>query len=135
MAFPIALKTSSAICATTGIIDLILGPNFLLKTCGAPPLPSGHPVVESQYRFFGGIWAGYGAMVWWASNDVKARRAPLALLGGIMILGGVGRLLAAWHHGFGEPLMAVFAGIEILGPVILGLLKQSTVYEVEKKSV
>lgn len=74
---------------------------------------------DSQFRFLGMVWGGYSAMLWWASNDLETRQAPLAILGVTAFLGGIGRALSAAKYGFGTK-MAVWATLtELLGPLLI----------------
>ena len=58
-------------------------------------------VVDSQLRFLGSVWTGYGVILWWASDDLRGRQVHLALFGGTMVVGGVERMMSAYQHGFG----------------------------------
>ncbi|ETS62189.1 hypothetical protein PaG_03759 [Moesziomyces aphidis] len=65
------LKLMSAFAMTTGLMDLVTGVGSLELITGVS-LPADNRAavfVDSQLRFLGGIWAGYGAMLWWASNN------------------------------------------------------------------
>ena len=76
-------------------------------------------VTDSQIRFFGTVWAGYGIAMWWASNDMRARKMPIALLGGISLAAGVGRALSAFKHGFGAEWTKIAMWAELLGPAVV----------------
>ncbi|KAI9149022.1 hypothetical protein HJFPF1_11067 [Paramyrothecium foliicola] len=125
MALSTALKTTGAACLGSGALHVLMGPNFALRLFGAPPWSPVNVIVGSEYRFFGGVWAGYGAMLWWVSNDVRARRTPLAILMGSMVFGAVGRLAAGAAHGFGSRLMVLVIGIEFAIPLIIGGLTRA----------
>ncbi len=87
------LKLTAAFAVATGLMNLVAGVGWLKIITGVPlPVQSRAAVfADSQLRFFGAIWAGYGAMLWWASNDVRGRRVPLAILACTMpSLGSVG---------------------------------------------
>jgi hypothetical protein len=78
----------------------------------------GSATVQSQYRSFAALWAGYGALAWWVSNDVSARRAPLDIMSVAIVLGGVGRLLTNGPLVFIFPWMLVMPALEIIVPLI-----------------
>ena len=87
-----------------------------------PAASASTAVADSQIRFLGSVWAGYGVMLWWASNSLKTRRVPLALLGGIMFAGGLGRTLSALKHGFGAEWTRIALWAELIGPGALYLV-------------
>ena len=60
-------------------------------------------------------------MLWWASNDLRARRTPLALLGAIVVFSGVGRVIGGLTYGFGSRVVAWTAVGEILVPTAIWL--------------
>ena len=103
-------------------MDTILGTEML---GGAAVLPAGLPstaIADSQIRFFGSVWAGYGVMLWWTSNDLRTRQVPLVLLGGVCFVAGLGRMLSSFKHGFGATWVKVAMWAELLGPGVVYLL-------------
>ena len=108
----------------TGTMDLLLGVRMLESGSGVSfPINSAAAVLaDSQLRFLGGIWAGYGTMLWWASSDLRTRRVPLAILGGIMVFAGVGRTISGTLHGFSSPLILGFTVIELVVPPAVWVL-------------
>ncbi len=72
-------KVGSAFALITGTSDVLLGVGIVERTTGVSfPVNSAAAVfADSQIRFLGGMWAGWGAMLWWASNDLRTRRVPL----------------------------------------------------------
>ena len=118
--FPRILKACSLFSIITGSMDVCRGIDMMNSISG--PIPIRSPaiaLVDSQIRFLGAMWAGYGMMLWWTSNDLKTRRIPLGLLGGIMFLGGLGRLLSGLSHGFSATWVQVATAAELFGPVAM----------------
>lgn len=116
---PRTLKVCSVFAVATGSLDLCLGTSVLGGSqVFAPGLPN-TAIADSQIRFFGSVWAGYGVMMWWTSNDLKTRQVPLALLGGICFVAGLGRLASSFKHGFGAEWVRVAMWAELLGPGVL----------------
>lgn len=64
--------------------------------------------------------AALGAVGWWASGDLQARQVPLAIAGMGPFVGGLGRALAAWKHGFGDGMRAAMWAELAIPVVILG---------------
>ena len=123
-ALPTFLKVGSAFAIATGTMDVLLGARVLENFSGvAFPVDSTAAVLaDSQLRFLGGIWAGYGMMLWWASNDLRTRRVPLAILGVVMVFGGIGRSISGALYGFGSSLMVGSTAIELVVPPAVWLL-------------
>ncbi len=118
------LKLTSAFAVVTGLMNLIAGVGWLETITGVPlPVENRAAVfADSQLRFFGAIWAGYGAMLWWASNDVRGRRVPLTIMACTMALSGIGRTISGFQHGFSSAFTATFPAIELLAPSALWFL-------------
>jgi len=122
-ALPILLKLGSAFIMGLGTTNLLFGVSMLEGLAKAPfPIKSAvGPVADSQLRFLGGIEAGWGAMVWWASNDVSTRQVPLAILGGTMVYGGIGRAISGAQHGYSSVQIPIFMAIEVGVPLAFWL--------------
>ncbi|GAM86221.1 hypothetical protein ANO11243_042330 [Dothideomycetidae sp. 11243] len=99
-----------------GTLDVCLGIEMLGGTAQFPAASPVTAITDSQVRFLGSAWAGWGVMLWWASNDVRGRQTPLALLGGVIFAGGIGRALSARRFGFGAQWIPVVMWVELLGP-------------------
>jgi hypothetical protein len=113
------LKVCSAFAILTGSLDISLGTTMLGGDAVFPPTSPQTAITDSQIRFFGSVWAGYGVMLWWTSNDLKARQTPLALLGGICLLAGVGRLVSGLKVGFGAEWTRIAMWVELLSPPLV----------------
>jgi hypothetical protein len=95
------------------------------------PSPTPYPIstpqtilADSHFRYFGAMWAAWGGLCWWASDDVKGRVVPLRILWGFMVLGGLGRAQSAWKYGFSTGWAVAATAVEFVVPaVVLGLLK------------
>ena len=110
------LKVFSIFAIVTGGLDASLGIGMFSGESAFSATKTVMAIVDSQVRFLGTTWAGYGVMLWWASNDLRARQVPLALLGGIMTFGGIGRLLSSLQHGFGAGWIRVAMWFELIFP-------------------
>lgn len=125
---PSILKGTGALAILTGVMDALVGTKMLEGVAGQP-FPVDRlvdAVADSQIRFLGSTWAGFGAMLWWASNDIHARRMPLSILGGAFVLGGIGRSLSVLVHRKTTPLLTGFIAIEFLGPLGIWLSLRGT---------
>ena len=118
---PTFLKVSSAFAMLTGTADVLLGTRMIESGSGASfPIDSAAAVLaDSQLRFLGAMWAGYGAILWWVSCDLRERRVPLAILGGVMVAGGAGRAISGALHGFSSRLwLGLMVGELLIPPAI-----------------
>lgn len=116
----IALRGFAIFAVATGATDVTLG-GTLLAASGANLAigASADPLVDSQLRFFGAVWAGYGALLWWAAERPWERRRPLFILAITMVLAGIGRAASASIYGVASPAIPVFIALELGGPLAL----------------
>ena len=100
----------------TGLGDVLAG-SQLLTAAGAKLGAGGvDPVLNSQIHYLGAMWAGFGASLWWCARDLRSRAGLLQLLMAAVIVGGVGRVIAAMQYGSGPPLLTFFIAVEFLAP-------------------
>ncbi|KAL4724651.1 hypothetical protein ACLX1H_008093 [Fusarium chlamydosporum] len=119
----IGLKIFSVFSMATGTADVIGGHKLIIPASERALLPRPTlSVVDNQLRFLGAAWGGYGAMLWWASNDLQTRQGPLAVLGAVMFIAGVGRTISGLSLGWGASWLKVAAGIELVIPPLIYLL-------------
>ncbi|KAF4964331.1 hypothetical protein FSARC_7737 [Fusarium sarcochroum] len=117
------LKLFAVFSMFTGSVDVILGHKMVIPASERSLLPrSTLSVLDNQLRFLGAIWAGYGSVLWWATNDFSSRQVPLSLLGIVLFLSGVGRLTSGLSYGWGAAWTKVAAGIELVFPPLIYLL-------------
>ncbi len=104
----------------TGLLDLLRGAAYL-RSGGAviPDAVAADPVLNSQVKFWGAIWLGYGLTLWRTSSDLRANAGLFRLLMGVLFLSGVGRGAAAIQ--FGRPGRALEGamGLELIGTPLL----------------
>ncbi len=71
--------------------------------------------LDSNLRFFSGVWIGLGLAVWWLVPRIDQETALFRALWLMIFLGGIGRLLSLVLAG--QPLLPFvgFTAVEILG--------------------
>ena len=117
------LKVFALFSIFTGTMDVVLGHKMLVPASERSLLPrSTLAVLDNQLRFLGTMWAGYGSILWWTTNDLTSRQIPLSLLGLFMFLAGVGRLTSGLAYGWGASWTKIAAGVELVGPPLIYLL-------------
>lgn len=116
--------TVRALCAIpfiTGTLDIIDGTG-LLKSAGVPleERTRRDPVLNSQVRFWGAIWLGYGIVLWRTSSHLRRDAALFKVLCGIFGLSGLARLASAIQYGLPGPVLTGAMAIELLGVGLFG---------------
>ncbi|MBB4278365.1 DUF4345 domain-containing protein [Rhizobium mongolense] len=104
----------------TGLLDVVIGSHSLaIAGMKMPPGVLENPVLESQVRFFGMIWIGWGLALWRTSGELRANAGWFRGLLGILFLSGLARAAAALQ--FGLPGGALNAAIiaELVGVPLL----------------
>lgn len=123
MALNTVLKFGSLFAIATGTGDVLFGSKMLEGPTNTPfPVTTASQVfADSQIRFLGAIWAGFGAMLWWVSDDLVERRTPLAILNVVFALGGVGRAISGIKYGFKPAFVLPFTIVELVAPALVWL--------------
>ncbi len=124
MALSTFLKIGSTFALVVGGLDALLGAGAIEPVAGVPlPVDSVATITaDSQIRFLGTMWAGYGAMLWWVSKDVKARRVPFGILGVVLFVGGIARSISAAKYGFPVGALTAATAVELVVPPAIWLL-------------
>jgi hypothetical protein len=74
-----------------------------------------NPLLDSNLRFFGGVWLGLGLALYWLFPSIDKQTVLFRVLWGMIFLGGIGRLLSMVLVG-APPLPFVgFTAPEIIG--------------------
>jgi Domain of unknown function (DUF4345) len=98
----IVLRTLCVIPLATGVLDFFLGAGALAVVDTALPGEAmADPSLNSQLRFFGAIWFGFGLLLWHVAGDLKTHATWFRLMCFVLILSGIGRLIS-WVE-FGTP--------------------------------
>lgn len=120
-----SLKVAGAFAMVMGTLNCIIPTRMVSNTSKdlySPQTPA-QVLADSHLRYWAGIWASTGAVLWWASDDLVARRVPLVLLGWGSILGGVGRVISGMKYGYKpERLVQFITFAEIAIPIGIGML-------------
>ena len=107
-----ALQAVVAVCSlvpiAAGAGGILLGPAFL----GNPVVDS--PDLDGHFRYLSGLLMGIGLAYAFAVPGIERRRKRFILLGGIVILGGLGRLVSMLKMGAPPPIMIGALAMELL---------------------
>jgi Domain of unknown function (DUF4345) len=90
--FPLQLVTAllALIPIATGIVTLLGIRDPIYRRLGLPS----SPILDSNLRFFGGIWLGLGLAMLWLVPTIEHQGVLFRALWMAVFLGGVGRLLS-----------------------------------------
>jgi hypothetical protein len=72
-------------------------------------------LLDSNLRFFGGIWLGLGVALLWAVPSIERQGTLFRAVWGAVFLGGVGRLLSMAMAGAPPAPFIGFTVLEIVG--------------------
>jgi hypothetical protein len=95
----------------TGIIGLFGLADPLYVSAGIPAIP----VLDSNLRFFAGVWFGLGIAMLWLVPRIESHTALFRSIWGAIFLGGVGRLLSMLLVGLPPIPFVAFTALELIG--------------------
>lgn len=132
-AFVLVIRLLAPITILAGFSHVVLGLNAdVLLGANAPAELRSDPVLDSQNRFYGTIFMGYGVLLFLCATDLRKYALLFRILGGFIFLGGIARLISAALHGLPAPPVVGLIVIElVVVPLLLWwhskvLSKQST---------
>ncbi|KAF5232625.1 hypothetical protein FAUST_8657 [Fusarium austroamericanum] len=117
---PILLKGVSAVFLYQGGDHLVQGVKKYLSPDERAKLPSDVvTLMDSQYRFLGGMYMGLGAIVGWTTFDISERHVPLAVIMGTIVLAGIARAVSGAVFGWAFPWLRRATIVEIVVPPLI----------------
>lgn len=96
----------------TGVLTMLGIHDPIYRGRGLPA----DPLLDSNLRFFGGVWLGLGLAVLWLLPRLARQTALFRAVWGMIFLGGVGRLISALAVGWPPLPFIGFTARELLGP-------------------
>ncbi|MEU8900233.1 DUF4345 domain-containing protein [Nocardia sp. NPDC048505] len=105
--------TMGVACVAIGFLHIALGNDAV------PDMAEAGVTADSLSRFFGAIFAGYGAAWIWAARQDPIPALAVRWLAGVFLLGVVGRLVSLAVHGWPHWFQIVLTGIEMAMPPLL----------------
>jgi len=95
----------------TGAIGLSGTGDPLYAGSGIPALP----VLDSNMRFFGGLWIGLGLAMFWLVPTIEKQTVLFRAIWCAIFLGGVGRVLSIVFIGLPPAPFIGFTALELVG--------------------
>lgn len=113
---PLQITTAilAAIPVLTGIITMFGLGDPIYASAGLPA----NALLDSNLRFFGGIWLGLGLALYWLIPNIDKHTVLFRALWGMVFLGGVGRLLSMFLLDWPPVPFIAFTVLEIVGAPI-----------------
>lgn len=109
-------------CVVIGWFHLLLG------VASVPGEATANATVDSRERFYNAIFIGYGLAWIWAARQSPLPLTAVRVLAGVLLLGGIGRLLSLAIHGPPHWFQLVLTVVELgLAPIYLLSRRPSTV--------
>ena len=100
-----------AIPVLTGIVTLFGLADPIYASAGLPA----NALLDSNLRFFGGVWLGLGLALYWLIPTIDKQTVLFRILWGMIFLGGIGRLLSMIFLGAPPAQLIAFTVLEIVG--------------------
>jgi Domain of unknown function (DUF4345) len=114
------VQAGAAVAMMGGAMDAVLGVGALWQLGSTvPAVVAAIPELDSQARFYGMIFMGYGALTWLYTRDMQRYAPVLTLLAAAMFLGGCMRFVSMALTGLPPMPMRVLLGLELGLPALL----------------
>lgn len=123
-AFRAVVRALAILALVTGSIDVLLGLGAQATIGAALEEGYGDPLLNSQIRYLGAVWFGFGALLWHCLGDLPKNATILRGALWIVFLGGLGRVASVLQFGFpaselGRHFVIGATAIEIIGMPLL----------------
>jgi hypothetical protein len=122
---PRILKGFSIFAVVVGTADAFVGARLLPGFSTMDPESPTTAWVDSQVRFLGAMFGAVGGVMWWASNDMRQRKASLQIIMAAIVCGGVGRAMSGMTFGFHGWFLQTATYVELIGPALFYLATRS----------
>jgi hypothetical protein len=107
----ITMAVLGAIPLTTGVLTM-LGLGDPLYTSARIPQ---NALLDSNLRFFGGLWLGIGIAMYWLIPNIEKQTALFRALWLMIFIGGIGRLLSLLFLALPPGPFIAFTLLEVAG--------------------
>ena len=107
----IAMAILGLIPIATGIIGLFGLSDPIYANSGIPA----NAILDSNLRFFAGVWLGLGVALYWLIPRIEQHTVLFRVLWGMVFIGGLGRLLSMIFLALPPIPFIGFTALEIIG--------------------
>jgi len=95
----------------TGLVTMLGLSDPIYASAGIAP----NALLDSNLRFFGGVWLGLGMALYWLIPNVERQTQLFRVLWGMIFLGGIGRLMSMVFLALPPLPFVGFTALEIIG--------------------
>ena len=111
-ALPTAMRLMGYSCIAIGIA------HFLLGVASVPGERNANSTIDSRERFYAAIFVGFGFAWVGAAKRTPVSARNVRWLAGILLLGGIGRLISIATSGWPHWFQAVLTAVELVLPIV-----------------
>ncbi len=99
----------------TGVLTMMGLDDPIYREAGLPA----HALLDSNLRFFGGLWLAAGLAMLWLVPRIDEQATLFRVLWGMVFVGGIGRLLSMMLVGAPPWPFIGFTALEIVGAPLI----------------
>jgi hypothetical protein len=114
----LALQISTGLLAAIPVVTGLIGLAGLRDPIYASARLPTDTMLDSNLRFFGGVWLGTGFALYWLIPKIDQQTALFRAIWTMIFLGGVGRLISMFLIGLPPMPFIAFTILEIVGAPI-----------------
>jgi Domain of unknown function (DUF4345) len=109
------LQIVSAVLGTIPVVTGIIGMPGVRDPFYASAILQPSPVLDSNLRFFSGVWLGLGMAMYWLIPMIDKQTVLFQALWVMVFIGGIGRLISMLALGVPPAPLIGFTALELLG--------------------
>lgn len=109
------LQLISVVFGTIPVVTGIIGMAGVRDPIYASAILRPSPVLDSNLRFFSGVWLGLGVAMYWLIPTIEKQTALFRALWIMVFIGGIGRLVSALTGAVPPAPFIGFTMLELLG--------------------
>jgi hypothetical protein len=110
-----ALQVASAVLGIIPVVTGLIGLRGLEDPLYAPVTTPHAILLDTNLRFFSGLWLGLGVALLWLIPSIDRQTVLFRAIWGAIFLGGIGRLLSTVMAGTPPAPFVFFTLVEIVG--------------------
>jgi hypothetical protein len=109
------LQIVSAVLGTIPVVTGIIGMTGVRDPFYASAILQPSPVLDSNLRFFRGVWFGLGVAMYWLIPTIEKQTVLFRALWVMVFIGGIGRLISMLALAVAPAPLIGFTALELLG--------------------
>jgi hypothetical protein len=113
-----ALQIATAILGIVPIATGLIGMSGISDPIYASIGLPANPLLDSNLRFFGGVWFGLGLALYWLIPKIEKQTVLFRAIWGMIFVGGIGRVISMLLIGLPPVPFIGFTILEIVGAPI-----------------